>query len=458
MTSSIEVVKDQNGYFRDTRGRPLVVIFNGKDKNPDEISWQEPIIGPQTLGPAGDTILQVSKKGKNDMKPLKFRNSSHPVKKAKRVVRTRVDQDPQQQKSKQKGLIGESHSTTSILVRKPPRYNDSTSRKSTPQVWIPRQPLSFSGSFTSFPIQMEPYMHTLVYRYISVIAYLPQDIHGAKFLTPQGWLPLAVTDAALFHCLLCGAALHRDVTIGKPESIARFKHLKEAVHLINTQLQDPGKQISDSTIVSVAHLADYGCMADNYAEWKIHINGLQRMVQLRGGFKALSQDLQSKIYRYSNFLIMPKFRFVNIPFRADIAGSIASLSKPRFTTITNAPYTPLDTDLPPLSPGFQHILKTTNDTLPTNLITILHQFQYLNSLLTQTPPSLTTIAGIITMLENRLLTLHAAGTASTKTPNNNQLLHDLCCIAGLLNLQTLSTSRAIFPIPPFPRAPLRKIC
>lgn len=48
MANPIEVVRDQSGYFRQPNGRPLVVIFDSKEENPSEISWQEPVIGTHT--------------------------------------------------------------------------------------------------------------------------------------------------------------------------------------------------------------------------------------------------------------------------------------------------------------------------------------------------------------------------------------------------------------------------
>jgi len=54
MNSSLEVIRDQNGYFRHPNGCPLVVIFDSKhaeDETPHEISWQEPVIGYHTYEP-----------------------------------------------------------------------------------------------------------------------------------------------------------------------------------------------------------------------------------------------------------------------------------------------------------------------------------------------------------------------------------------------------------------------
>jgi len=77
------------------------------------------------------------------------------------------------------------------------------------------------------------------------------------FYTSQGFLPLAMTDAALFQSLLCGSALHLDMFTGKKRSTEMFKHMKEAVSLLSTRLREPGEEIGDGTIAAVAHLADF---------------------------------------------------------------------------------------------------------------------------------------------------------------------------------------------------------
>lgn len=45
--------------------------------------------------------------------------------------------------------------------------------------------------------------------------------------------------------------------MGRRESVEKLKHMKEAVHLLSTRLQDPGSELSDSTIAAVAHLAEF---------------------------------------------------------------------------------------------------------------------------------------------------------------------------------------------------------
>jgi Fungal specific transcription factor domain len=84
----------------------------------------------------------------------------------------------------------------------------------------------------------------------------PQLVSDQKNLS-HCWFPLAMTDAALFHALLCGSALYVDLMTGTTDSIEQSRHMKEAVHLLSTRLQDTGAEISDGTMVAVAHLADF---------------------------------------------------------------------------------------------------------------------------------------------------------------------------------------------------------
>lgn len=66
-----------------------------------------------------------------------------------------------------------------------------------------------------------------------------------------------MTDPALFHAILCESALTIDHLTGRAESLEKIRHMKEAIHLLKVRLQGPTLDISDSTILAVAHLADF---------------------------------------------------------------------------------------------------------------------------------------------------------------------------------------------------------
>ncbi len=86
--------------------------------------------------------------------------------------------------------------------------------------------------------------------------HAPPQSNCGLLPTEGHWLAVAFTDPALFNVILCTSAPHKNQLAGT-ESPEHFEHMKEAVHLLNVRLQDPGFQISDSIIVSVVHLAEY---------------------------------------------------------------------------------------------------------------------------------------------------------------------------------------------------------
>ena len=66
-----------------------------------------------------------------------------------------------------------------------------------------------------------------------------------------------MTDEALFHSLLCGSALVADIQMGRIQSPERSRHMEEACRLVSVRLRSTGSELSDGTLVTVAHLADF---------------------------------------------------------------------------------------------------------------------------------------------------------------------------------------------------------
>jgi hypothetical protein len=138
---------------------------------------------------------------------------------------------------------------------------------------LPRPPSTRLDPFATFPITMEPYMDTLLHR----CKRLPQSSIPSRKLThclfspdfalvpniskspkaAQEWFSLAMTDAALFHSILCGSALYMDLLTGRRDSVECFTHMKECVHLLNTRLQVSETALLDSTLLAVALLAEF---------------------------------------------------------------------------------------------------------------------------------------------------------------------------------------------------------
>ena len=128
----------------------------------------------------------------------------------------------------------------------------------------------------------------------------------------QSLFELALSDAALFHTIMCSSSLYLDIASGSAESPHIIIHKMEAIHLINAKLQD-SSGVSDATIGAVAFLAIVEvchCSAAIYVSvkitfdqfvlgnseaWSLHRNGLIKMLHLRGGWKTLSPSLRRKV-------------------------------------------------------------------------------------------------------------------------------------------------------------------
>lgn len=122
-------------------------------------------------------------------------------------------------------------------------------------------------------------------------------------------LSLVTQDTALFHTILAQGGLDMMTWRGEPffdpstRSAARgrelgtvfcLKHKTEAIRIINERLNVPILCTSDETILAVSHLAGYEMLAsatkdseNRFTEFKIHMDGIEQMVTLRGGLKGI---------------------------------------------------------------------------------------------------------------------------------------------------------------------------
>ncbi|KAF2488335.1 hypothetical protein BU16DRAFT_623637 [Lophium mytilinum] len=192
--------------------------------------------------------------------------------------------------------------------------------------------------FDSFPLKMRPHMHELLYLYVSAASTYLYPIEALHGLNPTStlWVPLALTDPALLSSLLFSSEQFSAKVHGQRVPSSALKHLTQAVRILNARLQNPGEEISDSTIAAVAGLALTEQASGNQANWRIHMRGIQRMVEMRGGMQAF----------HSRPILHDKL------CRADICGSIYSLSQPYLQPQLEA-LPSYDRSERPLPPGFR---------------------------------------------------------------------------------------------------------
>lgn len=71
--------------------------------------------------------------------------------------------------------------------------------------------------------------------------------------TESAWFPMFMTDAALFHAVLCTSAIWTNLLSGGNDEVPQGRHMLEAISLINVRLRNV--DVSDATLTTILFLA-----------------------------------------------------------------------------------------------------------------------------------------------------------------------------------------------------------
>ena len=108
-----------------------------------------------------------------------------------------------------------------------------------------------------------------------------------------------------FHSTLAISASYVDFFERKPGiSCKTLYHISQAYALVNLKLSGP-ESVSDSAIAAVVTLAIYQQIHRLHSTCSIHLNGLYRMIQLRGGIARLMKENRA--------LALKALRYVHVP-------------------------------------------------------------------------------------------------------------------------------------------------
>ncbi|KAG5973298.1 hypothetical protein E4U55_000593 [Claviceps digitariae] len=115
------------------------------------------------------------------------------------------------------------------------------------------------------------------------------DQPGNKGLLRSRWFPLVLSDAAPFQVvMLLSAANYASVhnIRGLGCHILHMKH--EAITAINRAFRRSSNPSGDDTLIgAVAKMASFEAMHGDVASYRIHMDGLERMLAARGGLDRL---------------------------------------------------------------------------------------------------------------------------------------------------------------------------
>jgi hypothetical protein len=117
------------------------------------------------------------------------------------------------------------------------------------------------------------------------------DGPGATGLLRSQFFPFVLTDPASVHAVMLVAASHFGRVRGSKAHIIDLLQLRGmAISEINSALADETRGTSDQLIAAVAEMASYEALFGDRSICNTHMQGLTRMISLRGGLPALGLD------------------------------------------------------------------------------------------------------------------------------------------------------------------------
>ncbi|KAI0175834.1 hypothetical protein GGR52DRAFT_331807 [Hypoxylon sp. FL1284] len=178
-------------------------------------------------------------------------------------------------------------------------------------------------SMMSFPIEMDESRMSLVRFMVEEarITYRP-------FRFP--WLSMGLSDAASWYITLANAALYR-ANPGKQKT--EFTYCPEAMKWytkslgsVTKRLENPAASDTEGLVIAVTGFVCHDCSIGNFDRFRVHMDGLKRIVENRGGLEALSNPFLRLMI---SWLDMSGATFMNAKPRFNVPeGSIREVDNP----------------------------------------------------------------------------------------------------------------------------------
>ncbi|KAJ5286659.1 hypothetical protein N7478_002345 [Penicillium angulare] len=191
--------------------------------------------------------------------------------------------------------------------------------------------------FQSYPVSTQTWTPLLVDHYLIHMAVdIPElDQPGNRGLLRTSWFPLVMTEPALFSVIMLLAASHYASLQEKPSTMKMnlLGLRSEAIISINNCLEHHHGPdfIHDALIGAIAKMASYEAMFGSLENYNIHMQGLERIIGMRGGLNALGLNgLLHRIvvwidrnaaFLHGSAMYFPHATFVSAPNPGHFLGS-----------------------------------------------------------------------------------------------------------------------------------------
>ncbi|KAJ5778586.1 hypothetical protein N7520_001832 [Penicillium odoratum] len=160
--------------------------------------------------------------------------------------------------------------------------------------------------FQTCPVHLTSQHQKLLHHWIGThAAMMFENLEVTEFNPMKDvWFPLDLSNASSFNCIMAHSAAHLyHLYAGTPprrgsESSDALKYKIEAVRILRLWLSDPEKELSDDAFAAVVRLLTFERYWGTVEHWKIHRDGLQRMIDAKGGVGALHNNWRLELVVY----------------------------------------------------------------------------------------------------------------------------------------------------------------
>ncbi|KAJ5628080.1 hypothetical protein N7490_010308 [Penicillium lividum] len=168
--------------------------------------------------------------------------------------------------------------------------------------------------FDSYPQTRFPreQVQRLIYGFLHKIAfqYYPLDMSTTSNPFLVSWWPLALGDPALFHVSLQTACLDEELLAQKGFQSSELL-MADSVALLRRKVENMSLAVQDGTMNSVITLAAIEFGKGNINVSQMHVDGVKKLVNMRGGINSVRQTspLTARMVSWVSMLIMghPQF-------------------------------------------------------------------------------------------------------------------------------------------------------
>ncbi|KAI5461949.1 hypothetical protein BGZ63DRAFT_403227 [Mariannaea sp. PMI_226] len=121
------------------------------------------------------------------------------------------------------------------------------------------------------------------------------------------WIRIGLSDPTAFYLSLASTILFQDHRQGlmhmeyleNPESM---KYYCKALSQLNTRLAHPEDCMSVGVIATILGCVCHDTNVGNWSRWAVHLDGLERISKLRGGFDGLENEIPLMAFWYNRNL------------------------------------------------------------------------------------------------------------------------------------------------------------